>query len=525
MRSFSLFHHKQVDVFVLAGFLVASCGAGFAQEIINNQDEVVNITASDFVSPKESEQKGSVQDSSGILTIYRTEDKTQVQNYITKLVPLEFAPAQEVVDRAAISVEPEGGTLTAWQYTDPKTKEVSQSVMVVTTEAQMPYIEELIMGFDRPGMLSSSGTVNYGLRIQNRLASDVVDVMRITTGAVDLLADDLTNTLYFEDRLSEISADLNIIEFFDVPPLQIQFDIQIIQIVKSDAKKLGLDWDAWKNSLGGEVQLGGNRISGASDTRLDWLFTLDATTLAEFLNYTVQSGTSSIKKRAKVSANNLTPAIISNVTEVNIYDYVEVTEDNTIHVTKDPNDQDIIDISPQRSKFRKQVVKQDQEGIAITILPVIAANLVTAQIGISSRTISKYDKQGNPVFTSQEYESTVTLQDNRPLHIGTLEGKDQIEQSSGIPGLKDLPVLKYIFGYQASQDVDAQLFIIATPKYSEAITYPVHEMKGKSIEGDVLRINAQNIPSFVSREMLNMEGLMPGVEVNIIDHHSSESSE
>ena len=287
---------------VLAAVL---CASVFAQQqpaqAVNNQDERVNVEA----------RAGA----NGRLSILRSDDKQEVQNYVSKVVELQNAAALELLPHVLEAVNLEKGTAQVLKYTPPGGGKARYFIQVVTTEKQMTSVIETIKALDLPGVESSPGDVRCGIRMKYRRASEVANVLATISLSAEssVVADDATNTIYFIDSVSDAALTATFAKFADVPPLQIEMDVQVYEVCEEDAEKLGLDWDAWKRSLGGQIDVTGNWFEGGDIfARLDGLLTIDARTLAEFLNYTAQEGHAKVVKRAKITATNLIELCISN---------------------------------------------------------------------------------------------------------------------------------------------------------------------------------------------------------------------
>lgn len=481
---------------LLTFLMVVILGAlGYAQTqpttAENRQDEVVAIDA-----PPASND--------GVLSILRSNSKSDINNYISEVVELQNAVAFELLPHVLKAVTLEKGTARVLKYAPPDGGKARYFIQVITTRDQMPSIVKSIKDLDLKDVKSSSGAVKNAIRMKYRKASDVGTILKNTTltGEGIYYADDVSNTLFFEDSVSDTETNLTYINLFDVPSPQVNFDVQIVEISKINEGKLGLDLEAWKRGLGGQTDITGNVFEGGDVySRLDYLMTIDATAAADFLNYATQQGSAKTVKRAKVSANNLTAATVSVTKRIPYFVYNKttgtasmLTEANNeadsskeVDVT-DPeyplSDPRVVTITPQYH-FDKVDLGKDSEGISLSILPVIGTEMVTAQVGITANTITGYDQLDRPVISTQNFNTNVTLQNNQMLHVGTIENDVQVKYRRGIPGLKDIPVLKYLFSVEGSRSEQTKAYVIVTPTYSESYTYGI---KKNDEEGDVLKL-------------------------------------
>ena len=459
---------------ILAISLISAVGVGQQQppQAVNEQDEVIHIPLSAKQGPED------------VLRVLRTNDKSETSRYIAQCFEIHNTKAYEILPYVNSAVATEKG-IARDVITSPTDGSAPRNfLMVVTTREQMPSIAATIRAMDIPGAVNSQGSTRRAIRVRYRLASDLGNILKNTrlTSQAKIFADDLTNTLYFDDSEYVIKAAEDYVKFFDVPTPQIEFDIRIIEIREDDARKLGLDWDAWKRSLGGQFSFTGNNFEGgASFARLDSLLTLDASTLADFLNYATQQGNAKVVKRSRLTASNLNPAIISEARHIPFYDYV--AHDKTTSVLTEANP--LVDaagkFNPDKPRtmggtrpvtivppngFTRTDLGQDEEGLMVSIQPVIGTESVQAKVDIEVNTFSGFDQQDRPLISNQELSNQFTLQNGETLLLGTLEREQVVESRRGIPGLKEIPGVRYLFSVEARQKTRSRVFLLATPKLS-----------------------------------------------------------
>lgn len=446
-------------VFLLVGLVAASATAQQQPPVATNQqDEIVTIHLAPPSDPEE------------VLQILRTGDKFETNKYVTRVFELHHTQAIELLPSIRAVVETEKGVVRSVITAGSPDSPARSFLQVTTTKDQLPSVEEAIRNLDVPGLVNAAGTTRRAVRLQYRRASELGDILRSTrlTGQANVHADDLTNTLYFDDSDSVIRSADSYVEFYDVPIPQVEFDVQIIEIMESDGSRLGLDWDAWKRSIGGQVSLSSTLLEGGETfTRLDSLLVLDANVLANFLNYTVQTGTAHLVQRSRLNASNLEPALISDTRRVPHYDYLRSERTPVVsgETTADYPGQRTVAITPP-SHNRLVEIPVGHEGLAIAIQPLIGTMTVTANIEIQVNSFIGFDQLDKPLLAEQKLLNRVTLSDGRKILLGTLERERRVEGRRGIPLLKEIPLLKYLFSVESTRLDRSRLFLIATPTFS-----------------------------------------------------------
>ena len=442
----------------------------------NNQDEVINIDLRPGEGPQD------------VVRILRSDDKFETNDYVTEAFEVFNTPSYELKSFIDVAVGQEKGQVRAVTTKPDDGSAPRYFIVVTTTPDQLESIERKIRTLDVPGLINSQGSSRYALRVRYRLASELAAVLKGTrlTSTAKVYADDLTNTIYFDDSESVVKAVHDYVRFFDVPAPQIEFDVRIIEVREEDTRKLGLDWEAWKRTLGGQITFSGNYFEGgATFGRIDGLLTLDASVLADFLNYAAQQGSARIVKRSRLTASNLKPAVISESRHIPFYDYVARDRSSSVLTESNPRVDSAGEFDPDNPRqlggtrplaivppnsYRRTDLSDDEEGLQIFIQPVIGLNSVLARVEIDVNTLSGYDQQDRPLISNQRLSNQFTIHNGETLLLGTIEREQVVEARRGIPGLKSVPVLRYLFSVEGYRESRSRLFLIATPKLSN-VTY------------------------------------------------------
>ena len=70
----------------------------------------------------------------------------------------------------------------------------------------------------------------------------------------------------------------------------------------------------------------------------------------------------------------------------------------------------------------------------------------------------------NPTFTERSIESTVTVQSGETLVLGGLISESKTQSNSGLPFLKDIPVLGALFSATTENAEREELLVLLTPR-------------------------------------------------------------
>ena len=97
-------------------------------------------------------------------------------------------------------------------------------------------------------------------------------------------------------------------------------------------------------------------------------------------------------------------------------------------------------------------VRGDSDGgIVVTLTPRISA-------------VTGFSRDGYPVMSTREAQTTVRLRDGEALAIGGLIRDETNESRSGLPWLSSLGFLGRLFGSQSKQAKRTEVVILLTPR-------------------------------------------------------------
>ena len=83
-------------------------------------------------------------------------------------------------------------------------------------------------------------------------------------------------------------------------------------------------------------------------------------------------------------------------------------------------------------------------------------------IQVDETTLS--DAQGNRAINTQEADLELNINDGETLVIGGIKKRLESTNEGGLPGIKDVPVLGWLFKTKSKTTEDTELLIFITPK-------------------------------------------------------------
>ena len=119
---------------------------------------------------------------------------------------------------------------------------------------------------------------------------------------------------------------------------------------------------------------------------------------------------------------------------------------------------------PTDAAVRDQVVQYRDVGTALTIRPTINVDgYVSLEIVQEVSTATNETQFGAPVISTREASTQLLVKDDQTVAIGGLADHQRESGRSGVPLLKDIPLLGALFGTTTRADIRTELFLFITP--------------------------------------------------------------
>jgi len=249
-------------------------------------------------------------------------------------------------------------------------------------------------------------------------------------------------------QLKEIEKYIN--KLNDTLHKEVLIDVKIYSVTLSKSHSTGINWSKLQIEMpDSSVPVRANDIWGRNT-----VFDAARFSLQGLLNFLAQNGTVNSISNPKIVTLNNQKAII-NVGETVNYRYV-----TDIVLDKNGNPLKKYDIG---SKF---------VGVLLDITPQISDNgMIILRINpkISSfadiNNLNNYttDLEIPPNTKENSIMSVVRLKDNQVLVLGGLITTDKSLQVNGVPILKEIPIIKYLFSSEESVTSRKELVFVITP--------------------------------------------------------------
>jgi type IV pilus assembly protein PilQ len=276
---------------------------------------------------------------------------------------------------------------------------------------------------------------------------------RLSTEGIISYNDEL-NLLIITDLKSRIENIKKTLPQFDIMPKQVAVELRVYDVTSIDGSKTGLDLFELIHSLNGSA-----RYSAQSSDYVSKHYG-NYDNLTESNSYT-QSRSSSRNMSADLYADydQLITAIEQNATRNNIY-----LASNPVILVQNRNWGQISSEVQYYYQYSQNNGLSYNDWLNVSVYPKITeADIVELNIRIN------FENYGQSSFDGF-LESNVTTTNNKTVLLGRISKKVEKNDHRGIPFLKDMPVLGFLFGKQVKITEGHQFLVLATPHIYNAGT-------------------------------------------------------
>lgn len=248
---------------------------------------------------------------------------------------------------------------------------------------------------------------------------------------------------------------------------QINIEAKIIEVNLKDNSSIGINWSSvLKNfSVSGIVAFGEELADTASGMGTVWpndnsssfirSIDLDSSSFEIFLNALKEQGDTKVLSNPRISVMNGQPALLTVGKNTTYIESIDADVDS---------DTGIITYSTEVNRILSGV------GLALTATILddkeIVMNLVpvTSELEepIEYRTIG-LGEVGLPVVNVREISTTVKVPNGQMLVIGGLISSTKDTSGEFLPVLGDIPLMRYLFGYEEKTNEKKELIILLKP--------------------------------------------------------------
>lgn len=414
---------------------------------------VVNLSAS--IRTLLSKQGRTVEDprSNSVLIIDVPERVTQIAQFIadadqptvTELVPVRHREPSPLLEGLTSQIP---NTLQA------SAESSTRSILLRGSRQEIDLARTLIGMLDRPVDLSSA---TYQLRYARADSIQEWVSSQLSPGVGSVFAHPHTSQLDVTDFPEVLDRIEKRLLTLDQPPRQVLIEARILQLSLNKEVRTGINWDALQEALNVSGTFGtlasnssGVRTTVGDLTSRDYEIVLEA--LSTF------GETELLSSPRIVVPDGRSGRILVGTQEP--------------YITTDTRE------TPAGTVDRFEKVTIVDTGVSLEVTARVHDDLrVTMTLKPEVSSVTEF-RQNVPVIETSLADSRVTVEDGKTVILGGLNRRESRDERSGVPILKDIPLLRYLFSSTRTVEARTELVILITPHILVG-TEPVSEWISK----------------------------------------------
>lgn len=373
-------------------------------------------------------------------------------------------------------------------------------------------IDKLVERLDQPGLTASSGRpkfiyfpkINSAATLKkmvSEVGASAIDV-EFDNGVDKLIVDGGLNALFVAAPFWSWKHISNMLAQYDRPIPEIRFRYKVVEIFAENDDKIGLDFQSWKNNDGADFFSAGGRFrnnwastfgagvnnSGSSKTEF---FNFNPKWNSKYIDFLTSRGKARVLTCGVLNAKNRTTTSI-NVGSGLFYDDVsqKIEPGNTGRLPAPfAGEPDVPDAGKLEIRKGQQQITKVGEGFRFSldlVEPIVTANSTTLKLHAESVSLIGWDSSGEPRLNKSEIETEVQIGNSgKNFVIGGLKKFDVVRGVAGVPLLKDLPLLGWLFSTESESTKKSQIVILASAEYStpfDPVPTEIQANVGKIVE-------------------------------------------
>ncbi len=334
-------------------------------------------------------------------------------------------------------------------------------------------IDELVGRLDQPGIMNSSGQPKYLYFPANRSAKELQGMIKlvganVSNDTVELIGgkdkievDSDLNCLFFNTALYSRKNIGEMLKLYDIAPPEVTVSCVVYELDAENDGMLGVDFQSWKNNdglrllqTGADMSHNANlnnftaavRPEGTINTHY---FDFQPKWNTKFLDFLVSKGKAKVVSVGTMAIKNGATGTLNRSTGI-LYAALSPIPDKPENGTGKHGN--AIEVKPVNDKFR----------FALELTPSITEKATILTVKVTTRSLLGYTSNGDVRTAEYASDQKIMLGNGKNrFYLGGVEKKQTVSDVGGVPFLKDLPVLGWLFATERESTKKSRIVVVA----------------------------------------------------------------
>lgn len=272
-----------------------------------------------------------------------------------------------------------------------------------------------------------------------------------TAGQVKIIADETNNSLVILASPSDYLMVENALQQLDITPLQVLIEASIIEVALTDDLSYGLEW-FFKNGIGSKTGQGSLDLGDANIEALAPGFSYAVVDAADTVRAVLNTLAS--ESRVNVLSSPSLMVLDNHTASINVGNQVPITTRSSV------SNLDATAPTVNEIEYR-------DTGVLLTVTPrVNESGLIIMEVKQEVSNVLNTDTNGldTPTINQRTIESTIAVDSGNTIVLGGLINDNRSETNSGIPGLRNAPLIGPLFSQTSNSLSRTELIVLLTPR-------------------------------------------------------------
>ncbi|MCL5271176.1 MAG: hypothetical protein M1457_11670 [bacterium] len=105
-------------------------------------------------------------------------------------------------------------------------------------------------------------------------------------------------------------------------------------------------------------------------------------------------------------------------------------------------------------------------GLLLSVLPVVGQLSSEVAVALDVSDVTGLTPAGLPVLSHRYFSSAVEVKDGQPFVLGGIRKTEDVKTSSGMPFLREIPWLGYLFSREVTTKREKEVIVVMTPRFT-----------------------------------------------------------